>query len=152
ACAAALLSFAPNALAAAAGDGDPVKAWYGKAYDSLKDVTKPVCVYIYDAKIKANHKAVAMEGKTFLDNSDVASKLKGFVCIKLKADPGGTQEKTWPGQYIAGANGNASLILLSSDLRCLCTFDRNTPASDLTSDSLVKALDRVLAAEPKDLE
>src|SRR5262249_9432262 len=41
---------------------------------------------------------------------------------------------------------------LSSDLRCLCTFDRNTPASDLTSDSLVKALDRVLAAEPKDLE
>jgi hypothetical protein len=150
--AAALVCLAPRMFAAGAGDGEPVKAWYGKAYESLKDATKPIAVYIYDAKVKANHKAVAMEGKTFLDNSDVASKLKGFICIKLKADPAGTQEKSWPAQYIAGANGNASLILLSSDLRCLCTFDRGTPASDLTSDNLVKALDRVLAAEPKDLE
>jgi hypothetical protein len=147
--------FASNsafAAAAAAGDGDPVKGWYGKAFDSMKDATKPIVVYIYDAKVKTNHTAQLMEGKTFLDNSDVAAKLKSFYCVKLKADTSGSQEKTWPANYISSATGNATLLIMSSDMRSTYQFDKSTPKDMITADNLIKTLEKFLDSEPKDLE
>ena len=129
---------------AAAGDSDLVKGWYAPSFESIKEATQPMIVYIYDAKPKLNHFAEKLESKVFLNNADVAAKVSKFRCIKIKSD-----SKDWPAEWTSGATNGAVLLVMSSDRHHIETFDKND-SSRLTSAMLVSAMDAILAAEPKE--
>jgi hypothetical protein len=134
-----------DSFGAAAGDSDCVKAWYAPTFESIKESTQPMVIYIYDAKPKLNHFAEKLESKNFLSNSDVADRTKKFRCIKIKVD-----DKNWPGEWTSVAVNGAALMVMSSDRKHIETFDKNTDSSRLTSAALVQTLDSVLNAEPKE--
>ncbi len=138
------LTIVKHCAAEAAGEGEAVKGWYAPTFESIKESTQPMIVYIYDAKPKLNHFAIKLEGKTFLNNADVAAKAKKFRCIRVKAD-----EKSWPADWTSGAVNGAVLMVMSSDRKRVETFDKND-SSRLTSAMLLNVMDAILNAEPKE--
>lgn len=133
-----------RSTSAAAGDSDVVKGWYAPSFESLKEATQPMIIYIYDAKPKLNHAAEKIEGKTFLNNADVAAKIKKFRCIKLRTDA-----KDWPADWMAAATNGAILMVMSSDRHRVEMFDKNDNTR-LTSAVLLGVMDGILNAEPKE--
>jgi hypothetical protein len=127
-----------------AGESDAVKGWYAPTFESLKDSTQPLIIYIYDAKPKLNHFAEKLESKVFLNNADVATRAKKFRCIRVKSE-----EKSWPAEWTSAATNGAVLIVASSDRKRIEMFDKND-SSRLTSATLVAVMDSVLSAEPKE--
>lgn len=140
----ALSLTAARSFAAAAGDSDCVKAWYAPTFESIKESTQPIIIYIYDAKPKLNHFAEKLETKV-LTSADVADRVKKFRCIKIKVD-----DKNWPAEWTSVAVNGAALMVMSSDRKHVESFDKNSDSSRLTSAMLVQTLDMILNAEPKE--
>ena len=143
---AVLVLSAGNAFGAAGGTGDSVKDWGSRSFDALKDMNKPIIVYFYDAKQKANHVAEKFEGKDLLLNSDIADRIKKFICVKIASD-----NKDWPAQYLAYGQGGAGVMLWSADKKHSEVITRDDSAK-INSAYLVKIMDGMIQQYEKDLK
>jgi hypothetical protein len=133
-----LLFVAGNAFGAAGGTGASVKDWGSRSFEALKEMNKPIIIYFYDAKQKNNHVAEKFEGKDLLLNSDIADRLKKFVCVKIATDA-----KDWPAQYLAYGTGGAGVMVWSSDKKRSEIITKDESAK-INSAYLVKIMDGMI--------
>ena len=130
-----------------AGKSDSVKSWSGRDFETAKSAGMPLCVYFFDPETKSNPRAKLLEGRGALGNAELRSKLPKFLCLKIRTD--GTDYAGWPAPLRKAANGSATLVLMSSDLRSVISYDRSFQNNQLTPELVMAGMAKILDYEEK---
>jgi hypothetical protein len=130
-----------------AGKSDSIKGWPGRDFEAAKSSGIPLCVYFFDPEIKSNPRAKLLEGKGALGNAELRALLPKFTCLKIKTD--GTDYAGWPAPLRNAAKGVATLVLMSSDMRSVISYDRSFQNHQLTPEVVMAGMAKILDYEEK---
>jgi hypothetical protein len=130
-----------------AGKSNSIKSWPGRDFEAAKSAGMPLCVYFFDPEIKSNPRAKLIEGKGALGNAELRAMLPKFICLKIKTD--GTDYTGWPAPLRNAAKGVATLVLMSSDMRSVISYDRSFQNHQITPELVMAGMAKILDYEEK---